>query len=122
MAAALMRAAADGGVTVHSAGTDPGRQLNALSVQSLDELGIEIGDEHPKPIDPALLRTVDVVVILGREARLDPPEDVRIINWDTDEPSTRGIDGIERMRLIRDDIAERVQALVVALGVRRHHI
>ncbi len=32
-------------------------------------------------------------------------------NWDTDEPSERGIDGIERMRLVRDDIAARVQAL-----------
>ena len=28
--------------------------------------------------------------------------------WDTDEPSERGIDGIERMRLVRDDIADRV--------------
>ena len=27
-------------------------------------------------------------------------------NWDTDEPSARGIEGLERMRLVRDDIAE----------------
>jgi arsenate-mycothiol transferase len=35
--------------------------------------------------------------------------------WDTDEPSYRGIDGIERMRLVRDDIAGRVGALLVRL-------
>jgi arsenate-mycothiol transferase len=29
----------------------------------------------------------------------------------TDEPSDRGIDGIERMRLVRDDIAARVADL-----------
>ena len=43
-----------------------------------------------------------------------PPEvDLRI--WDTDEPSERGIDGIERMRLVRDDIDARVQALLAEL-------
>ncbi len=32
--------------------------------------------------------------------------------WVTDEPSTRGIGGMERMRLVRDDIAARVRELV----------
>ena len=36
-------------------------------------------------------------------------------NWDTDEPSERGIDGIERMRLIRNDIDQRVRQLLHAL-------
>ena len=40
----------------------------------------------------------------------------RFENWDTDEPSERGIDGIQRMRLVRDDIATRVRGLADALG------
>jgi arsenate-mycothiol transferase len=40
---------------------------------------------------------------------------VRILNWGTDEPSERGIDGIERMRLVRDDIATRVRELLTEL-------
>nr|WP_082393424.1 hypothetical protein [Nocardia arizonensis] len=43
---------------------------------------------------------------------------MRIINWDTDEPSERGIDGIERMRLVRDDIAIRVDTLLAELLAR----
>ena len=39
----------------------------------------------------------------------------RFENWDTDEPSERGIDGIERMRLVRDDIAGRVGELTSRL-------
>ncbi|MFR9749686.1 low molecular weight phosphatase family protein [Nocardia sp. 004] len=117
MAAALMRAATGSRVSVHSAGTDPGSELNALSMRALGELDIGVGAEHPKPLDPQLLRTVDIVVVLGREAQLDPIEDVRVLCWDTDEPSHRGIDGIERMRLIRDDIAARVRALATDLGV-----
>ncbi|MDT5149666.1 MAG: hypothetical protein QOI01_1399, partial [Mycobacterium sp.] len=32
--------------------------------------------------------------------------------------SERGIDGIERMRLVRDDIEERVRRLLEELGIR----
>jgi len=112
MAAALMRTAAGDRVEVHSAGTDPGRTLNALSVQALGEVGVEVGDEHPKPVDPTLLRRVAAVVILGREARLDPVDRVLIMHWDIDEPSERGIDGMDRMRLVHDDIAAHVQHLL----------
>jgi hypothetical protein len=38
--------------------------------------------------------------------------------WDTDEPSERGIDGIERMRLVRDDIAGRVADLLDRVQTR----
>ncbi|MEV0856603.1 MULTISPECIES: low molecular weight phosphatase family protein [Nocardia] len=115
MAAGLMRAAAEDRVEIHSAGTTPGTSVNAMSAQSLLELGVDIRAEIPKPIDPALLRSVDLVVTLGSEAHVEPVDGVRIINWDTDEPSERGIDGIERMRLVRDDIAARVETLLTEL-------
>jgi arsenate-mycothiol transferase len=47
-------------------------------------------------------------VTLGREAYVEPVDGTRFENWDTDEPSERGVDGIQRMRLIRDDIEARV--------------
>ena len=52
---------------------------------------------------------------LGREAKVDVPGRVTFRNWDTDEPSERGIEGIERMRLVRDDINNRVLALAEEL-------
>ena len=115
MAAGLMRKAAGGRVVAHSAGIDPGEKVNALSAQALAEVGVDIAGEVPTPIDPDVLRTVDVVVTLGREAKVDVPDGVTFQNWDTDEPSERGIDGIERMRLVRDDIDNRVLALVEEL-------
>ncbi len=111
MAAGLMRKAAGALVEVHSAGTRPGTALNALSAESLAEVDIDISGEHPKPIDPDLLRRVDRVIVLGREARVEPPTGVQLDIWLTDEPSERGIDGIERMRLVRNDIARRVDDL-----------
>ncbi|KGI65991.1 low molecular weight phosphatase family protein (plasmid) [Mycolicibacterium rufum] len=115
MAAGLMRHLAGDTVTVYSAGTKPGGAVNDLSAQALLEVGIDISGEQPKPVDYELARDVDLVVTLGREAQLDPLPGTRVENWDTDEPSERGIDGLERMRLVRDDIAVRVQRLHTTL-------
>nr|WP_234800219.1 low molecular weight phosphatase family protein [Mycolicibacterium diernhoferi] len=118
MAAGLMRDRAGDTVDVHSAGTRPGTSLNALAAESLAEVGIDVSSERPKPIDPDLLRRVDRVIVLGREAHVDAPEGVTVETWVTDEPSERGIDGIERMRLVRDDIARRVDKLLSDLMSR----
>ena len=109
MAAGLMSKIAGDTVQVHSAGTRPGTAVNDLSAQALAEVGVDITGNTPTLIDPQLVRDVDVVVTLGREARVDPvPDDTRFEYWDTDEPSERGIDSIERMRLVREDINDRV--------------
>lgn len=115
MAAGLMRATAGDRVEVHSAGTSPGEKINALSAEVLAEQGVDISGQTPRSIDPELLERVDLVVTLGREAHVDAG-DVETRNWDTDEPSERGIGGIERMRLVRDDISRRVADLAAELG------
>lgn len=116
MAAGLMRAAVGDTVEIHSAGTRPGTALNAMSVAVLREVGVEIGDEHPKATDPDLAGRMTHVIILGREATFDPGPGPVVETWDTVEPSDRGIEGVERMRLVRDDIAARVDDLVVRLN------
>ncbi|AQA02710.1 phosphatase [Mycobacterium sp. MS1601] len=115
MAAGLLRQLAGDSVIVHSAGTKPGNAINDLSARALLEVGVDITGEHPKPVDYRLARVVDLVVTLGREAHLEPLPGTPVQNWDTDEPSERGIDGLERMRLVRDDIATRVRQLHTTL-------
>ena len=112
MATGLMRKVAGDAVQVYSAGTKPGAAVNDLSAQALAEVGVDVTGNTPTLIDSQLVRDVDVVVMLGREARVDPVPDTRFEHWDTDEPSERGIDGIERMRLVRDDIAAPVADLL----------
>lgn len=99
-------------VSIVFAGTDPGEVLNPLAVATLAEVGADLAGEHPKPITPDLVAAADVIVILGREARLEPTDDTPMLIWDNDEPSLRGIEGPERMRLIRDDITDRVRTLL----------
>jgi len=116
LAAALMRHDGRGSVSAASAGTDPGTDLNALAVASLAELGIDVGDERPKPLTDDMVRAADLVVVLGAEAHVDGDRGVVVETWITDEPSTRGIEGMERMRLVRDDIRARVDELRGRLG------
>lgn len=115
LAAGLMNQLAAGAVDVYSAGTKPGRSLNKLAVASLAQLGIDIAGEHPKPVAGDVLDTVDVVVVLGTEAKLEARDGIRFDVWEPDEPSVRGIEGMERMQLIRDDIAARVRSLYAEL-------
>lgn len=114
MAAALAEKHAGERLEIHSAGTEPGTSINAESAASLEEVGADMSGGHPKPIDAELLRTADRVVVIGDEAQLELPDDARgtLERWVTDEPSTRGIEGMERMRLVRDDIDTRVRGLI----------
>ncbi len=117
MAAGLMRKAAGNTVTVQSAGTEPGDKINGLSAQTLLEVGVDIRDQQPRQLTDDMIRNVDRVVVLGLDAHVEPVDGTPVEVWDTDEPSACGIDGIERMRLVRNDIARRVQSL--ALDMQR---
>lgn len=117
MAAALADKHAGEAIEIHSAGTKPATKLNTESVESISEVGADMSDGRPKAVDPQLLREADRVVILGKDAQLDLPADAQgtLERWVTDEPSERGIEGMERMRLVRDDIDARVRALITEL-------
>ncbi len=111
MAAALMIERAGDTVRVGSAGTEPGQAVNPLSAESLAEVGVDIRDHTPRPVTDEMIISADVVIMLGREAHLDEVAGTRFETWHTDEPSERGVEGLARMRLVRDDIAHRVDDL-----------
>ncbi|MGI8457021.1 MAG: low molecular weight phosphatase family protein [Propionibacteriaceae bacterium] len=95
---------------VESAGTKAGTTLNELSVESLAEVGVDITDQQPRQLTRELQQAADVVVTVG-EADVEPLPGPTYETWEIDEPSLRGIDGIDRMRLVRDDITRHVHDL-----------
>ncbi|MFJ6000796.1 low molecular weight phosphatase family protein [Arthrobacter sp. NPDC092385] len=118
MAAGLMDKVAGDSVATASAGSKPGSAVNGLSAEVLAEVGVDISQNVPRPTTVADQSQADLVVILGAEAQVDEVEGTLYERWETDEPGDRGIDGIERMRLVRDDILERVTALHATLMAR----
>ena len=111
MAAGLMKLEAGDGITVTTAGTKPGTAINALSAEVLQDLGVDISNETPKALTKENMRAAGHVVVLGTEANVPAVDGVQIEVWATDEPSARGIEGRERMELIRDDIHARIKEL-----------
>jgi arsenate-mycothiol transferase len=93
------------------AGTKPGQAINGLSAQVLLEVGVDITDQTPQQLTDDLIAAADRVIVLGREAEVRAVDGTPIETWETAEPSDRGIDGIDRMRLVRDDIDRGVRQL-----------
>ena len=75
----------------------------------------------PTALDPALVREVDRVVVLGAEAQVEPVSGMRapLTRWLIEDPAERGIDGLDRVRLMRDDILARVRTLAEELTPRQ---
>lgn len=115
MAAGLMRKLAGDSIAVSSAGTEAGDHVNGLAAAILMEDGVDLSAQTPTQLTAQMVAGVDLVVVLGRDAQVDSAGGIPVETWDTDEPSERGIEGIERMRLIRNDIAGRVTKLRDAL-------
>ena len=115
MAAGLMRQAAGDAVEVSCAGTAPGDKINALSAESLLEVGVDITDQRTRQLTDGMITAADRVIVLGRDAHVESIGGAPVEVWDTDQPSARGIQGIERMRLVRDDIAAHINTLAAQL-------
>ena len=118
MAAALMRQLLHDRVNVASAGTHPGSKVNALSAEAVAEIGASMEGESPHQLTDDMLRLADHVVVIGEEATVEPVDGMKsdVVVWHVDEPSERGIDGIERMRLVRDDINRQVLGLALQIS------
>lgn len=112
IAGALARLHGGDNVEVATAGTKPGESLNEESRAAVEELGATFDGEYTKPIEN--IDSYDRIIVLGEEAVVDFD---RAETWIIDEPSLAGIEGMERMRLVRDDIDAKVKKLLSELGL-----
>ncbi|GAA3713151.1 low molecular weight phosphatase family protein [Gordonia hankookensis] len=103
-------------VVASSAGTSAktGAQMNELSAHVLAEVGVDTGHHQPRRLTEELMLAADLVIVVGT-AEVAAPVGVDLQVWNIDEPARRGIDGIDRMRLVRDDITARIRALAADL-------
>jgi arsenate reductase (thioredoxin) len=112
MAAALLTHLAGDGIEVRSAGTEPADQINPAAVAAMAELGIDITAEVPKVVTPDALEASDVVITMGCGDTCPYFPGVSYRDWKLDDPADQPLDTV---RAIRDDIAERIRALIAEL-------
>ena len=65
MAAGFLRHLAGDTVEVFSGGSNPGAEVNAMAVQAMAEVGVDIAAEHPKAWTDEIARSADVIVTMG---------------------------------------------------------
>jgi arsenate reductase len=109
MAAGLVKLRSGGRIHVRSAGSDPGERINPAVVEAMQELGVDMGEEFPKPLTDEVVRAADVVITMGCGDACPIYPGKRYEDWELDDPSGRDI---ETVRRIRDEIDGRVKRLV----------
>jgi protein-tyrosine-phosphatase len=112
MAAGLLDLAAAGTVHVRSAGSAPGDELNAAVVEAMAEIGVDVSREFPKPLTDEVVRAADAVITLGCGDACPIYPGKRYEDWELEDPEGKDLATVRR---IRDEIANRVRALLAEL-------
>ena len=114
MAAALAKHLGGSGVVVRTAGSAPRGAIHPAVVEALREIGLDAGEEFPKPLADAFVLAADVIVTMGCGDACPVFPGKRYEDWKVDDPAGRPLADV---RGIREDVRRRVVDLLTSLGV-----
>ena len=112
MAAGFLQRLAGDRVDVRSAGSQPADRLNPVAVEAMAEVGIDLGAEQPRVLTPDAVKAADVVITMGCGDECPYFPSKRYEDWVLDDPAGQPLEVVRR---VRDEIRERVEALVAEL-------
>ena len=101
-------------VNVLSGGSEPASHVNPAAVDAMREVGIDIAGEFPRPWTDEIVDAADVVVTMGCGDACPVVPGTRYVDWELDDPAGRPV---EAVRPVRDEIEQRVRALLTDLDV-----
>ena len=112
MAAGFMKALGQDRVEVLSAGSAPKDTINPIAIEAMAEVGIDIANNVPKVLTPEAVQASDAVVTMGCGDACPFYPGKRYEDWVLEDPAGQGIDAV---RVIRDEIKSRVETLLAEL-------
>ena len=112
MAAGFMNHLGKGRVDVLSAGSAPKDSINPVAVEAMAEIGIDISNNTPKILTPEAVQQSDAVITMGCGDACPFYPGKRYEDWVLEDPAGQGI---ESVRVIRDEIKVRVENLLAEL-------
>jgi arsenate reductase len=112
MAAGYMRELGAGRVEVLSAGSAPKDTINPQAIAVMAEEGIDIANQQPKILTPEAVQESDAVITMGCGDACPFYPGKRYEDWVLEDPAGQDIN---QVRVIRDEIKVRVQALLSEL-------
>lgn len=114
MAEAFFNHFSGGGSLAISAGTRPATSVSRTAVAAMAELGIDMGDQRPKPLTQQMIQQADRIITMGCDVAESCPAGFHASeDWGLEDPQGQPL---EKVRFIRDQIRERVLALLADLG------
>jgi len=113
MAAALLNVEAKGTILVRSAGSLPASDLDPNVVTVMNELGLDLSKEYPKPLTDDVVRASDVVITMGCGDSCPIYQGKRYEDWVLTDPENQTLDTV---RAVRNEIHDRVKKLVSSLA------
>jgi arsenate reductase len=113
MAAGWLTHLAADRIEVRSAGSEPANQINPVAVEAMREVGVDIAAEQPKFLSVEAVRNSDVVITMGCGDACPIFPGKRYEDWELTDPAGQGIDVV---RIVREEIKTRVQALIEEIG------
>jgi arsenate reductase (thioredoxin) len=108
MAQALFERHAPEDVRAESAGADPTDRVHPVVAEAMREIGIDVSDRRPKKLTLEMQLHADWAITLACGAKCPYVPSV-VEDWDVSDPAGRPI---EEVRLIRDEIEQRVTDLL----------
>jgi protein-tyrosine-phosphatase len=105
---------ARGQATAWSGGSEPADRVNPAAVEAMREVGIDITSAQPKRWTDEIVGAADVVVTMGCGDACPIFPGKRYEDWELADPAGLGVDAV---RPIRDEIEQRVRALLADLEV-----
>jgi len=112
MAAGFMTHLSGGAVDVLSAGSAPKDSINPIAIEAMAEVGIDIANNVPKILTSEAVQASDAVVTMGCGDACPFYPGKRYEDWVLEDPAGQGI---ESVRVIRDEIKRRVEVLLSEL-------
>ena len=107
-----MRELGQGRVEVLSAGSAPKDSINPIAVEAMAEIGIDIANNTPKVLTTEAVEESDAVITMGCGDVCPFYPGKRYEDWVLEDPAGQGI---EPVRVIRDEIKKRVEQLLAEL-------
>lgn len=114
IAEAFARMLAGDGVEASSGGSRPSGVVNPRAIESMAELGYDLGVHRSEGLDDVPPGPFDAVVTMGCGDACPHVPARRREDWEVRDPKDLPPD---EFRAVRDDIRRRVAALLVDLGV-----
>ncbi|TRZ57801.1 MAG: arsenate reductase ArsC [Streptomycetaceae bacterium] len=112
MAAGFMQHLGRDQVDVLSAGSAPKDSINPIAIEAMAEVGIDIANNVPKVLTPEAVQASDVVITMGCGDACPFYPGKRYEDWVLEDPAGQGI---ESVRVIRDEIKARIELLLSEL-------